>query len=645
MCQLQSIKSQGKTRSFVNVALFLFLIHCGSSFSQNLAIHLIPEELLHDADAVVREQETRIEVKSLKSATISERVVVSVLNEEGKKYGHFTSIYDKNERFANIRGEVYDQNGKRIRRLRQSEISDRSFVSGISIFEDTRIKILEVHQPVFPYTVVIEYKKEYNGFVGFPAWAPQYAGNLAVQNASLTLIYPECCPVRFKTLNTDEPRNRKTGNINEYSWKVKNLTGYKDEPLSVPAYNYLPVVYLSPYDFNFHNTSGNLQTWESYGNWVAQLLKGRQELPESSQKQILELTRNVSDNPREMTRLIYEYLQNKTRYVSIQLGIGGYQPFPATMVANTGYGDCKALSNYTMALLSVAGIESYYAEIGAGSRRIRFENFPSLDQTNHAILCVPFENDTVWLECTSQRLPFGYVPASLLYRDALVVANNNSKLVKMPAPGASDNLMNLIMEIDLDASGNALASIQTTYKGTQTETVFPEVWQSNDEKREALTSRYAVPGARVTDFSIQLGEENGLHAIETLGMNISNMAARTGSRFFLNPNPFIPLRARINKIPDRRTDFQISYPFSDHKTIIYKFPENMTVENVPEELKIETSYGSYHLSIETGSNSIIVNRKFILNRGRYPADQYNDYVDFRQAVYRADRNHIVLIEQ
>jgi hypothetical protein len=49
-------------------------------------------------------------------------------------------------------------------------------------------------------------------------------------------------------------------------------------------------------------------------------------------------------------KLIYDYVQQKSRYVSIQVGIGGWKPMDASDVDRLGYGDCKGLTNYTKAL-------------------------------------------------------------------------------------------------------------------------------------------------------------------------------------------------------------------------------------------------------------------------------------------------------
>jgi hypothetical protein len=66
------------------------------------------------------------------------------------------------------------------------------------------------------------------------------------------------------------------------------------------------------------------------------------------------------DDPVEKVRTLYNYMQQRTRYVSIQVGIGGWQPFLASVVDEKGYGDCKALAHYMKSILDAVGIRSVY---------------------------------------------------------------------------------------------------------------------------------------------------------------------------------------------------------------------------------------------------------------------------------------------
>src|SRR4030095_3800912 len=133
----------------------------------------------------------------------------------------------------------------------------------------------------------------------------------------------------------------------------------------------------------------------------------------------------VKDAPSESEKIkrIYEYMQNNFRYVSIQLGIGGYRPFSATFTDQKKYGDCKGLSNYMKAALKSVGIKSHIAIINAQYNAEPVDpDFPA-NNFNHAILCVPGK-DTIWLECTSSSAEFGKLGTFTENRNALLVTEN-----------------------------------------------------------------------------------------------------------------------------------------------------------------------------------------------------------------------------
>src|SRR5574342_1196313 len=105
-----------------------------------------------------------------------------------------------------------------------------------------------------------------------------------------------------------------------------------------------------------------MNSWQDFGKFIYALKQGRDELPPEIKQKVHELTDGIADT-KEKINVLYGYMQKNTRYVSIQLGIGGWQPFDAKYVAKKGYGDCKALSNYMYSILKEAGIKSYYAVI------------------------------------------------------------------------------------------------------------------------------------------------------------------------------------------------------------------------------------------------------------------------------------------
>ena len=149
------------------------------------------------------------------------------------------------------------------------------------------------------------------------------------------------------------------------------------------------------------------------------LLEGRDVINEATKIKILDWVKEAK-SPLEKAKIVYQFMQNKTRYISVQVGIGGWEPIAANQVDQVGYGDCKGLTNYTKALLDVVGVTSYYTVVYASEKRNLDKDFASL-QGNHVILNIPNEGKDIWLECTSQTMPFGFLGDFTDDRDVLVV--------------------------------------------------------------------------------------------------------------------------------------------------------------------------------------------------------------------------------
>ena len=222
------------------------------------------------------------------------------------------------------------------------------------------------------------------------------------------------------------------------SGKSEILPVIPEEPFAVSQEYYDPLMLVGPTDFEMEGYKGNLSTWQEYGKFYYSLYKGRDVLPDDLKKQVHILTDNLKD-PYKKIAVLYDYLQKNTHYVLIMFGIGGLQPYDAGYVAKNKYGDCKALSNFMVALLKEAGIRGYPVTIWGGEEVREFvPDFPS-HQANHIICAVPVQNDTVWLECTSQSLPPGYLSAFTANRYGLLVNENGGTLVHTPAYLLKDN--------------------------------------------------------------------------------------------------------------------------------------------------------------------------------------------------------------
>ena len=107
---------------------------------------------------------------------------------------------------------------------------------------------------------------------------------------------------------------------------LKNVPAIKPEPASPPILDLVPLVFAVPEEFEYEKTRGSMRDWASYGAWQCGLLEGRARLPEALRAEVHRRTDGLATD-REKIRALYDYLGESTRYVSIQLGIGGRRGF------------------------------------------------------------------------------------------------------------------------------------------------------------------------------------------------------------------------------------------------------------------------------------------------------------------------------
>lgn len=617
------------------LSTLLMIVAVGNMLSQT-QLPPLPEELKANATAVIRLSTEVFEIKNIGSATAKFKTIVTILNKKGDSEAVFKVAYDPYSKIGALSGIITGSDGKVIKKLKKTDFSDFPAYDGSSFYSDLKVMAYEPIINSYPYTVEYEYEVNYNGLLRYPIWVAQNNAEVAVENSSFEIITNNSINFRHSPNNVSNPVISGDGTRKSTLWKVSGLKAYGHEPFSPFILEVSPVVFTAPDQFEFHKTLGKMNSWENFGDWVSSLNKGRDVLPESTVTTVKQIIAGVQDTT-EMIRRIYHYLQNKTRYVGVQLGLGGYQPMPANEVDKLGYGDCKALSNYMLSLLKCAGIKGYYTLIRAnGPPNIINPEFP-INLFNHAIVCVPVAKDTIWLECTSQHIPFGFLGSATYNRKALIVSDNASKLVKTPNYTADKNTQFRIALVDVDITGNAMASISTLFSGLQFENVAPNLYNQPDDQRKWFENQNKIPVFRIIDFKYSKPSDIIPVVEEKQTLKLDRYAG-------VNPNMFvIPLNLMnrpdfgLKQLKQRKTDVVIEFTFSDIDTVKFRLPENIKPESIPSGQEIKSIFGEYKSTVTLEKNTLIYVRSFTVNKCRYPAEKYQELTDFFDKIAKADK--------
>jgi len=622
---------------FLKIGFILFLVF--SVFSLNAqtkySVSLIPDSLKEHADAVIRYAQTDITVNNINNATAKIKKAVTILNKSGKNFAYITVPYDKLSKFISLKGRYYDEEGKFIKFTKNKDIKDISYYEGL--YSDNRLKYVEPPALNPPYTVEYEIETEDIGILDIVNWFPIFNYNLSAEKSVLNVVASASYKYRINEKNFNgifkEEGNKKT-------WIAENIKAVQHEPYNSSIQNLVPHVHLAPSDFSVEGFAGNMNTWQNFGKWIMLLNQNRNELPEETVIEIRNLIKGINDD-REKAKAVYNYMQNKTRYVSIQLGIGGWQPFEANYTDRNGYGDCKALSYYTQSLLNIAGIKSFYTIIKAGNNASRIDkNFPSL-QFNHVILCVPFDNDTVWLECTDQKIPFGYLSDFTDDRDALLINENGGQLVHTVSYDGTVNTQIRKSNIELSLNGDINAGIHTEYKGLQYDNISDLFDLPDDKKEKKLKNRIAIPGLTINKFDFKYSKVQIPFAELDLNLSVKNYASVSSGRLFIKPNLLNQKKYIPKRLKNRKSDIDLRYAYTDIDTLIYKIPENLIPEYIPQTVEYKTKFGYFKAETKFEDHKLYYLRKIVMNKGIFPPNEYDNLRKFFKQIVNSDKQTCV----
>ncbi len=623
---------------------FLWLL-VGLLLLQPQARASAPDDLKTDANVIIKSEETVFRVNSLKSGTTTYKVTLTVLNEYGNHRAKLRVYYDKLSKVGNIEGTSYDRMGKKIKSLKSKDIIDVSTVDNGSLFTDHRVKIANLVHTVYPYTVEFSYELTTENMLFYPAFVPLDEKRLSVEKATFEVQMPQGMKLRYVESNMQQPVKKGTNaNYDTYTWQVQNLKPVDPEPYGPEFAELVPMVRTAPTDFEVEGYKGNMESWKSYGMWINQLNKGRDVLPEATKQKLAALTADAKTTE-EKVRIVYDYLQNKTRYVSIQLGIGGWQPFEANFVDSKGYGDCKALTNYTQAMLKSVGIDGYHALIRAGDDEADINiNFPS-QQFNHVVLCVPMAQDTLWLECTSQIAAAGYSGSFTGDRHALLITPEGGKIVKTKEYMAADNAQIRRIRVKLDEKGSGTASVTTRFTGTQQESRNEVIHHLQPEdQRKWLYKQVSMPAFEISNYAFTQQKDRLPAVTEQLELNLRQCATVSGKRMFVTPNLMNKWTYVPNQKAERLTDVVRDAAFLDVDTVEFEMPLGYAVEFLPQDIVHTSEFGEYKASVKVDGQRVIYRRSFRLDKGRHSPETFKTLVSFFNNVIKADAQQVVFVK-
>ena len=627
----------------IKLVLLLFTAANIATAQFNYSSFTIPDSLRKNADAVTREEYIKFTIKDINTAKYEVHEVVTILNEAASGYLDFHEFSYKFRWLNDAEIKVYDALG--IKKASYSKKDMTSVNYGEGLVPEGKVTYFSVNAQAYPITIEKNYTIKYNGLFSYPGnyFHPPYH---SVEKAVFEVEAPSDLSFRYKLLNCNyQPVVTKGAAKELYHWEVKNLSAYKAEKHAGGTDYYVPQVLLAPNKFKLDDYEGDMTSWKNFGNWINSLYQKTTDLKEERKQFFKNLVKNATTDF-EKARIIYNYLQTNMRYVSIQLGIGGLRPFPASFVDDKKYGDCKALSNFLKAALDAVGVKSNLLIIEGGENPgLILEDFPA-NYFNHVILCMPQPKDTVWMECTSTTLPFAELGPFTENRKAMMITDNGGVLVNTPVSFYKNNTVDFSTTIKVKEDGGA--AVTALYKSTGDERDnllmgFHDM--KEDDKRKFFITHNGWKQPDALELNNTARQANPY--VATAKMGYENIASfKAGTKLFLEPRLYHFFDEDIPETSNRLHDFFFSFPYQQSDTTVYELPEGFTIENLPKDKTIEYPFATYTSSYKwDGANSRLSCIAYVAVKQRIvKAADYPQLLNFKNQVL-ADANEKIVVKK
>jgi transglutaminase-like putative cysteine protease len=596
-----------------------------------------------NAHSVVRESNIELIIHNPSLATYIERIAITILNEEHDNLAIVGVNYDDLSKVDYMNVRVFNETGVEIKKYTVKDAYDYTQYDGFSFLTDNRIKLIDASSNSYPYTVEYEYQKTLYGTLNLPSWYPALPDQ-SVENSTFTIV-DNNTGVRTYAVNFD-PEKVQSPPLqgNSQTWEYHNKEAIETEPYS-PILENIPYMLVSPGKFAISGSSGDANTWNSFGKWYYDLGVETRILPEAAKSEINALINGV-ESEREIVAILFNYLQEKNRYVSIQLGIGGWKPFTADFVHENSYGDCKALTNYMLAALEYVGIEAHAVLIDAGNELPLIEEFPG-NQFNHVVLRVTLKNgEEIWLECTSKYLP----PNNLgdgYSKKALLVSKKGGEIVSTPSISHLDNGKKSVYSLVIEDNGTAMIQADWSYSGALVANILHQLLPiSNSEKNDWLETVLAVEenSLQKVDFS-KVKSTRETAEIE-FDVRIKNYANTSSKRMFIPLNKFNKWNLKLEDTKSRKLPVRFNYVFTELDTLHIEVPIGYEIETLPTLGTLKYEFASVDQQVErVNDNNYLYTRSISLTVREVKADNYLKLQSFFDELRRLDDQQLVLVRK
>lgn len=460
----------------------------------------------------------------------------------------------------------------------------------------------------------------------------------AVYDSRFTLILPKEREFFFNQRNLDfKPditADPESGDEIR-TWTLSNIAKIDTERSMPGPFEVAPCVEVTTY-----------KNWESFGRWWWNLVEKQIDVTDEMKAKVAELTEG-KNTEREKIKAIYNFVVSDIRYSDAwEFGVHGFKPYRSSAIFTRRFGDCKDKSILIKAMLREAGIEANLVLIHADPSRSREDlTLPMVAHFNHVISFVPEidgEKADLFLDGTAQFHPMEALPDMDRGATVYVVQEGQGAIMTIPhvEPLANTHIKSFDVTLNIDGSADILLEVQS--RGTfeaMTRQRFLNPGKRQDELEKSLGSIFG--NAAISDLECTDVEDLDTVVGYTAKVRVEDLLLKSGTNNQLKSVFFSTQAGQAASEDERGFDLLLGAPYTLSTAIVYRLPETLAAQTLPEGVELENDFAAYSLTYtRVDASAIRINRDFTLKAPRVAAQDYEEFRDLCREAERAEEKLI-----
>ena len=613
-----------------------------------------------EVPAVVLRTEENIVLSDDGRLSTTTTYAVRILTRDGRGLADAIEVYLTNSgKINDLHAWLIRPNGV-VKKYGKDETADR-ILDPNDIYNEYRLKEIDASNDaeagaVFGYQATSEERPLFNQDI----WP--FQDRLPTLQSRYSLSLPSGW--RASSLTFNHEKIEPTVNGLTYVWELRDLAPIKFEPASPKINNLAPELAINYFlsDSGVSATSKGFENWTQVSRWATEL-HDPQAIPDQSvTAKARELTAN-SKTDLDRIRAIGRFVQN-LQYISIDIGVGrgnGYRPHAASQVLAKAYGDCKDKANLMRAMLKSIDITAYPVAIYSGDSNHVREEWASPYQFNHCIIAIKVGAETTGptiitdaklgrlliFDATDSNTPVGDLPEDEQGSFALVIAGDAGQLMRMPIlpPEASsfDRQADVVMgsegsisaTVRERANGQAAADFRRQFRGLSSAQYLKviEGW---------ITT--GATGAKVSRVEPKDNNEGGRFDLD-VDFTAINYAQLMQNRLLVFKPAIVSRNDSLSFTEPTRKHPIVLDARNSSETVRVKLPQGFEVDELPDPLKLDASFGSYNTTYTVKDGELIFTRTLAQRAGTIPVAQYQTVRSFFERIRAAEQSPVVLVRK